>query len=71
MLDVNVDLSGVPFEERSFGVKQAIAILSISETFFFELIAAGEIDTYKSGRSRKITGKAINAYRAKCKADAA
>lgn len=68
MLDVDVDLAGVPFEERSFGVKEAVAILAISESFYFELIAAGEIDTYKSGRSRKITGRAINAYRAKCKA---
>ncbi|WP_035661431.1 helix-turn-helix domain-containing protein [Bradyrhizobium sp. Ec3.3] len=67
MLDANIDLSGVPFEERSFGVKEAIAILSVSESFYFELIAAGEIETYKSGRSRKITGRAINAYRAKCK----
>ncbi|MCK1668676.1 helix-turn-helix domain-containing protein [Bradyrhizobium sp. 153] len=66
MLDHNVDLSGVPFEERSFGVKAACKLLDIKESFYFELIAAGEIDTYKSGRSRKITGRAINAYRSKC-----
>jgi hypothetical protein len=59
------DITSVPFEERSFGVKAACAILAISETFYFELIAAKSIDTYKEGRSRKITGRAINAYREK------
>ena len=59
------DISTVPFEERSFGVKAAIAVLDISESFYFELIADGVIETYKEGRSRKITGRAINAYRAK------
>jgi len=59
------DISTVPFEERSFKVNAAVAILGISEARYFELIAAGEIDTYKDGRSRMITGRAINAYREK------
>jgi hypothetical protein len=59
------DISTVPFEERSFGVKAAIAILGIGVSRYFELIAAGEIDTYKDGRSRMITGRAVNAYREK------
>jgi hypothetical protein len=61
-------ISTVPFEERSFGVKAACEILSISESFYFELIAAKVIETYKEGRSRKITGRAINLYRTKLKA---
>jgi hypothetical protein len=59
------DISNIPFEDRSFKVSAAVAILGISEARYFELIAAGEIATYKDGRSRMITGRAINAYREK------
>jgi hypothetical protein len=59
------DISTVPFEERSFGVKAAIAILGLSESLYFEFIADKVIYTYNECRSRKITGRAINAYRAK------
>jgi len=59
------DISTVPFEERSFKVNAAVAILGISVSRYFELIAAKEIHTYKEGRSRMITGRANNAYREK------
>ena len=61
-------MSDVPFEERSFTVTEACEILSISKTVFFELIAADEVETYKQGRSRRITGWAINLYRTQRKA---
>lgn len=65
MLDHSVNLAGVPFEERSFGVKDAAKILATSRTRVFELIGTGALASYKDGGSRRITGKAIKTYRAK------
>ena len=61
-------MSDIPFEERSFGVKAACEILSVSQSCYYRLIETKQIATYKQGRSRKVTGRAINAYRAKLQA---
>ncbi|MGX9431819.1 MULTISPECIES: hypothetical protein [Bradyrhizobium] len=65
VINMSDHISTVPFEERSFSVKTACEILSISKSVYFELISAGAIETYKQVRSRKITGRAINLYRTK------
>ncbi|MET3995885.1 excisionase family DNA binding protein [Bradyrhizobium sp. S3.9.2] len=70
MLDYNVDLAGVPFEERSFGVKEAAKILGISRTRVFEKIGTGALRSYKDGGSRRVTGKALKLYRESLEAEA-
>jgi excisionase family DNA binding protein len=37
-------------------------MLDVGNTRFYELIAAGEIESYKDGKSRKITVASIKAY---------
>jgi hypothetical protein len=59
------DISTVPFEERSFGAEAAMAVLGLCKTTYFALVASGELETYKAGRLRMTTGRAINAYREK------
>jgi excisionase family DNA binding protein len=42
--------------------KAAWKLLNCGNTCGYELIAAGELDSYKDGRSRKITVASIKAY---------
>jgi excisionase family DNA binding protein len=37
-------------------------MLDVGNTRFYELIAAGELESYKDGKSRKITVASIKAY---------
>jgi excisionase family DNA binding protein len=41
---------------------QACALLSIGLTRCYELMNAGELQSFKDGKSRKITVSSINAY---------
>ncbi len=40
----------------------AAAALGIGRSKFFELVAAGEIETVRIGRSRRVPAQAIEAY---------
>jgi excisionase family DNA binding protein len=42
--------------------RQACAMLSIGLTRCYELISAGELQSFKDGKSRKITVSSIRAY---------
>jgi hypothetical protein len=42
--------------------KQAWAMLGCGATRGYELLAAGELDSFRDGRSRKITVKSIRLY---------
>lgn len=42
--------------------KDARRMLSISQKRLYQLIAAGELDSFKDGASRKITVASIKAY---------
>ena len=55
--------SAIPFEERSFSPKQTAEILGHRETKTAALIASGALESYLDGRSRRITGRSIQAYR--------
>ncbi len=43
-------------------VEEASAILSIARTRIFKLIAAGEIESVKIGKSRRIIKDSLNSY---------
>jgi excisionase family DNA binding protein len=42
--------------------RQACALLSIGLTRCYELLGAGELESFKDGKSRKITVSSIRAY---------
>ena len=45
-----------------YSVEEAASLLGISRTFVFQLIAAGEIDSFKIGPRRKIPRDAVHGY---------
>ncbi|MBR1200033.1 helix-turn-helix domain-containing protein [Bradyrhizobium sp. AUGA SZCCT0158] len=53
----------IPFEQQSFAPKRIAEILDCAESTVFELIATGKLKTFKLGRARRATGKAINELR--------
>lgn len=53
----------IPFEKRSFNVAQTAEILGVSESTVFELLK-GPLRSFKAGRARRVTGAAIDAFRA-------
>lgn len=57
------DIESVPFEERSFSVRTTALILEISQSKVFEMLADGDLGSFTVGRSRRITGRSINAFR--------
>jgi hypothetical protein len=46
--------------------RRARRMLDCGNTRLYELIAARELETYKDGKSRKITVRSIKAYIARC-----
>lgn len=46
----------------AYSVEEAAELLGIGRTFMFQLIATGEIDSFKIGKRRKIARDAIDAY---------
>ncbi len=42
--------------------KQALRLLSIGETRLYEMINAGELESFRDGGARKITTRSIHAY---------
>ncbi|OYU90122.1 MAG: excisionase [Bradyrhizobiaceae bacterium PARB1] len=57
-------LYSIPFASRSFTVAQTAQILSVSESTIFELLKLGRLRSFKAGRARRITGAAIDSFRA-------
>ena len=42
--------------------RDARQLLAVGNTYLYELIAAGELDSFRDGRSRKITVDSIRRY---------
>lgn len=54
--------SAVDIEPLAVKPKVAWRMLNCGNTHGYELLAAGELESYKDGRSRKITVASIKAY---------
>jgi excisionase family DNA binding protein len=46
----------------AYSVEEAAALLGIGRTFMFQLVATGEIESFKIGNLRKISHEALVAY---------
>ncbi|MDR6303070.1 excisionase family DNA binding protein [Nitrobacter vulgaris] len=55
--------SECPFDEMSFNPSGAARVLGISDSKMFQLLAAGEVASFRVGRARRIKGSALNKYR--------
>jgi len=42
--------------------REARQLLAVGNTYLYELISAGELDSFRDGRSRKITIESIHRY---------
>jgi excisionase family DNA binding protein len=49
----------------AYGIEQAADVLGISRSRAYQAIATGELQTYKDGRRRMVSAKALEAYVAK------
>ena len=49
-------------EPLAVSPRQACQLLNVGNTYLYELIAAGELDSFRDGRSRKITVDSIRRY---------
>lgn len=54
----------------AYTVKEVASMLSLSRSHLYELIHAGEIETIKIGRARRITSKQLEDYVRKHEAQA-
>jgi len=52
---------GEHFEPLAVSPKQACLLLSVGNTRLYQLIGSGELETYKEGRSTKVTMRSIRA----------
>lgn len=59
------------FEKLSYSPEEAGAVISKSRTGVYGLIASGELKSYKDGRGRRITRRALEEYVARKEAKAA
>ena len=57
------DESPIPFEQQSFAPAKVAEILDCCESKVHELIATGDLKSFKIGRARRCTGQQINDYR--------
>jgi excisionase family DNA binding protein len=46
----------------AYSVEEATVLLGIGRTFMFQLIATGEIESFKIGNLRKISHEALTGY---------
>lgn len=53
----------IPFASMSFDPPGAARVLDVSQSKIFQLLASGELASFKVGRARRITGAAIDALR--------
>ena len=60
----------LPLEDRDLRTGEACQALACKKTKLFDLIAAGEVDSYLDGPVRKITGASIVARRKRKLAEA-
>ena len=51
-----------PVRRLLYSVEEAANLLGIGRTFMFQLVATGEIDSFKVGKHRKIPNGALDAY---------
>ncbi|MGM4924376.1 helix-turn-helix domain-containing protein [Tardiphaga sp. 804_B3_N1_9] len=58
------DSGYVPFDKQSFTPAQTADILGVCESTLFELLKTGALRSFKVGRARRITGAAIDSFRA-------
>lgn len=49
-------------QKLAYTISEAAALLSLSRSLVYELINAGQIDTIKIGRARRITANQLRAY---------
>jgi hypothetical protein len=63
-------LALLPLEDRDLRTGEACQALGCKKTKLFDLIAAGEVDSYLDGTVRKITGASIVARRQRKLAEA-
>ncbi|UGB39117.1 helix-turn-helix domain-containing protein [Frateuria soli] len=54
-----------PSTKLAYGIEQAADALGISRSRAYQAIATGELSTYKDGRRRMVSAKALEAYVAK------
>ena len=54
-----------PADALSYGVEEAAERIGLGETTFKELIATGQIKTFKVGRRRLVSRRALEAFVAK------
>jgi hypothetical protein len=61
---MSIRITNLPDSEGALVVKPRVAwkMLSCSNTRGYELLAAGELDSFLDGRSRKITVESIRRY---------
>jgi excisionase family DNA binding protein len=60
---MNIQSSGLGDEEPLIvRPKLACRLLSVGETRLYEMIANGEIESFRDGGARKITTRSIHAY---------
>lgn len=51
-----------PMLPISVGVDEAARLIGVARSMFYEMIARGDIETYKVGRRRLVRVKALEAY---------
>jgi hypothetical protein len=69
---MSIHSTGLGDEERLVvGPRRARHLLDMGNTRLYELLAAGELDSFVDGRSRKITVESINRYISRRLANAA
>ena len=60
---VSIEQPLLPLEDRDLRTAEACQAIGCKKTKLFDLIAAGEVDSYLDGTVRKITGASIVARR--------
>jgi len=67
---VSIEQPLLPLEDRDLRTAEACQAIGCKKTKLFDLIAAGEVDSYLDGTVRKITGASIVARRQRKLAEA-
>ena len=67
---ISIEQPLLPLEDRDLRTAEACQAIGCKKTKLFDLIAAGEVDSYLDGTVRKITGASIVARRQRKLAEA-